>query len=94
MANKDSSSSKLLNYLRKKYLISNSVPIKRNKLFVSDLMIMLSILSALLISSKKMRPLKKHSSYITHIDFSVDGGALHSNCGAYELLFWDMNAGK
>jgi hypothetical protein len=38
--------------------------------------------------------MKKHSSYITHIDFSKDGRYLHSNCGAYELLFWDVNTGK
>ncbi|EAR94225.2 HELP domain protein (macronuclear) [Tetrahymena thermophila SB210] len=43
---------------------------------------------------QKVRPLKKHSSYITHIDFSLDGNNLHSNCGAYELLFWDVNTGK
>lgn len=29
-----------------------------------------------------------HSSYITHIDWSTDGSALHTTCGAYELLFW------
>lgn len=33
---------------------------------------------------------RKHSSYITHMDFSNDGNFLHSNCGAYELLFWDV----
>lgn len=38
--------------------------------------------------------MKKHSSYITHIDFSRDGNYLHSTCGAYELLFWDTNTGK
>jgi len=43
---------------------------------------------------QKIRPLKKHSSYITHLDFSLDGNNLHSNCGAYELLFWDINTGK
>lgn len=32
----------------------------------------------------------KHSSYITHFDFSRDGVNLHSTCGAYELLFWDV----
>jgi len=41
---------------------------------------------------KKSRPLNKHSSYITHIDFSMDGKYLHSNCGAYEILFWDVNS--
>lgn len=43
---------------------------------------------------QKVKPLKKHSSYITHIDFSLDGNNIHSNCGAYELLFWDVNTGK
>jgi microtubule-associated protein-like 6 len=37
---------------------------------------------------------KGHSSYITHIDFSNDGKYLQSNCGAYELLFWDTETGK
>ena len=35
-----------------------------------------------------------HSSYITHIDWSCDSGYLHSNCGAYELLFWDGTTGR
>jgi len=34
--------------------------------------------------------LRGHSSYITHLDFSADSGYLQSNCGAYELLFWDV----
>lgn len=38
--------------------------------------------------------LKKHSSFITHLDWSEDSNYLHSNCGAYELLFWDVNSGK
>ena len=39
--------------------------------------------------------MKKHSSYITHLDFSENGEYLHSNCGGYELLFWDLkNNGK
>jgi len=37
---------------------------------------------------------KGHSSYITHIDWSRDSAYLHSNCGAYELLFWDGATGK
>ncbi|CAG9325772.1 unnamed protein product [Blepharisma stoltei] len=37
---------------------------------------------------------KGHSSYITHIDWSTDSGYIHSNCGAYELLFWDGNSGR
>lgn len=39
----------------------------------------------------KNKPLRKHASYITHVDFSQDGNYLHSNCGGYELLFWDVN---
>lgn len=42
----------------------------------------------------KFKPLRKHSSYITHLDYSVDGNYLHSNCGAYELLFWDVSTEK
>lgn len=39
------------------------------------------------------RPLNKHSSYITHLDWSCDGEYLHSNCGAYEILFWEVEPG-
>lgn len=38
--------------------------------------------------------MKKHSSYITHLDWSKDGSYLHSNCGAYELLFWNAGTGQ
>jgi microtubule-associated protein-like 6 len=38
--------------------------------------------------------LRKHSSFITHMDWSVDSCYLQSNCGAYELLYWDMTQGK
>lgn len=38
----------------------------------------------------KFKPLRKHSSYITKLDFTAKGHHLHSNCGAYELLFWDV----
>lgn len=38
--------------------------------------------------------LKGHGSYITHLDFSIDGKYLQSNCGAYELLFWNVENGK
>ncbi len=37
---------------------------------------------------------KGHTSYITHVDFSKDSLSLQSNCGAYELLFWDTKDGK
>ena len=36
--------------------------------------------------------LKGHSSFITHIDWSESGEVLHSTCGAYELLYWDLNS--
>lgn len=35
-----------------------------------------------------------HSSFIIAVDWSVDSSYLHTNCGAYELLFWDVNSGK
>lgn len=38
--------------------------------------------------------LKGHSSYVRHIDWSVDSHTLHSNSGDYELLFWDVESGK
>jgi WD40 repeat protein len=38
--------------------------------------------------------MQKHSSFITHLDWSSDGSFLHSTCGAYELLFWDANSYK
>lgn len=37
---------------------------------------------------------KKHSSYVTHVDFSSDGSYLQSTCGAYELLFSDVRTAK
>jgi len=39
---------------------------------------------------KKKAGLRKHSSFITHIDWSDDSNFLHSNCGAFELLYWDI----
>ena len=43
---------------------------------------------------KRINYMKKHSSFITHLDWSLDSNYLHSNCGAYELLFWDALSGK
>lgn len=43
---------------------------------------------------RKYKPMKKHSSYITHFDVSRDSCFLQSTCGAYELLFWDLSSGK
>lgn len=35
--------------------------------------------------------LQKHSSYITALDWSADSKYLHSTCGAYELLYWEIS---
>jgi len=39
----------------------------------------------------KSYSLKGHSSFITAFDWSQDSKYLRSVCGAYELLFWDLN---
>jgi microtubule-associated protein-like 6 len=36
---------------------------------------------------------KGHSSFITALDWTADSTALHTTCGAYELLFWDAASG-
>lgn len=36
----------------------------------------------------------KHNSVVNHIDLSVDGRFMQSNCSAYELLFCDTTTGK
>ncbi|GMH77156.1 hypothetical protein TL16_g07308 [Triparma laevis f. inornata] len=33
---------------------------------------------------------KGHTSYITHLDWSSDSRIIQSNCGAYEILYWDV----
>lgn len=43
---------------------------------------------------KKQKKLSKHSSFITAFDWSLDSKMLRSVCGAYELLFWNVDAGK
>lgn len=45
-------------------------------------------------SVRKIGVFNKHQSYITHLDFSLDGEFLQSNCGAYELLFSRADSGK
>ena len=45
-------------------------------------------------ATRKYAPMRTHSSYITHFDISRDCCFLQSTCGAYELLFWDLNTGK
>ena len=37
---------------------------------------------------------KKHNSFISQLDFSDDGDWIQSNCGAYELLFFNANTGE
>ena len=34
--------------------------------------------------------LQAHKSFITNMDWSKDGKYIQSNCGAYELLFFDV----
>lgn len=44
-----------------------------------------------------LRPLHRlrgHSSYITHLDWSLDSRLIQSTCGAYELLYWEASTGK
>jgi microtubule-associated protein-like 6 len=36
----------------------------------------------------------RHNSYITHLDFSADSQYLQTNCGAYELLFANVQTGQ
>ena len=38
--------------------------------------------------------LRGHSSFVTHIDWSIDSKLLQSTCAAYELLCWDIEKGK
>jgi WD40 repeat protein len=42
----------------------------------------------------KMKTLTGHSSFITAFDWSLDSKWIRSNCGAYELLFFDMGKPK
>lgn len=38
--------------------------------------------------------LKGHNSFITCFDWSLDGKYIRSNCGAYELLFFNVDNKK
>lgn len=38
--------------------------------------------------------LKGHSSFVTHIDWSMDGRFLQSNCASYEHLYWNCETGE
>ncbi|KAF0698173.1 Aste57867_11158 [Aphanomyces stellatus] len=42
----------------------------------------------------KKHAFKKHSSFVSHMDFSADGSFLQSVSGAYELLYCDVKSGK
>lgn len=42
----------------------------------------------------KLTTLAAHSSFITCFDWSVDETYIRSNCGAYELLFFNVNDKK
>ena len=42
----------------------------------------------------KVHRFKGHTSYITHLDFSTDSRMLMSNCGASEILYWDVQRKK
>ena len=37
--------------------------------------------------------IEQHNSYISHLDFSADYQFLQSNCGAYELCFFEVDTG-
>jgi WD40 repeat protein len=41
-----------------------------------------------------LRRCKGHTSYITQLDWSVDGMIIQSNCGAYEINYWESSTGK
>lgn len=43
---------------------------------------------------KPMKKLRGHHSTITHLDFSMDGQFLMSNCTSYEILFFNLQTGK
>jgi len=43
---------------------------------------------------KKLHTLKGHSSRITQLDWSADGKYIQSNSQDYEILIWDVEAGK
>jgi len=45
-------------------------------------------------SDKKMTKLTGHSSFITSIDWALDSSYIRTNCGAYELLFFNIAAKK
>lgn len=38
--------------------------------------------------------LRGHSSYVTHLDWTLDGSCLQSTDGAYEILYWEAQTWK
>ena len=42
---------------------------------------------------EKKCTLRAHNSYITSVDWSQDSSVIRSVCGAYELLFFDVESG-
>eukprot|EP00948_MAST-09A_sp_MAST-9A-sp1_P000368 g368.t1 len=38
--------------------------------------------------------LRGHTSYVTHLDWSADSRVLQSNCGAYNIIYWDPHRCK
>lgn len=43
---------------------------------------------------KPIHKISGHSSFITHLDWSLDNLYIQSNCGAYDLLCWNVATGK
>ena len=43
---------------------------------------------------KYLKRLRGHSSFITHLDWSMDNQLIRSTCGGYELLYWEVAAGR
>ncbi|XP_072175162.1 echinoderm microtubule-associated protein-like 2 [Diadema setosum] len=41
---------------------------------------------------RKLGVLEGHASFVTHLDWSVDGAYLQSVSGNYDLLFWDVDS--
>ena len=39
---------------------------------------------------RKVAELRGHSSFVNHLDWSLDSKKLQSNCGAHELLYWRL----
>jgi microtubule-associated protein-like 6 len=43
---------------------------------------------------KPLRKMRGHSSTVAHMDFSLDGKTIMSNCTSYNILFFDTTSGK